>query len=244
MSHTSNSARSRLVALVLVLAATLAAGAENTAATPVSRDNPKWMAKHEAINDRIKQGNVDLLWIGDSIVEHWTGVGKDTWDKYYAPRHAANLGISGDNTEHVLWRLQHGNIDGIHPKLAIVMIGQNNGPHNTAEEIAEGVTDIVSLLRAKFPDMKILLLAIFFRGEHPNEEQPRLAKASELASKIADNEHVFYMDINKFYLAPNGDIPKELFPDYEHPSPKGHQLWAETIEPTVAKLFGDAPVKP
>lgn len=239
--------RKILLALVVTFFS-LAAHAENTAATPVPRDSAKWKAKHEAINATVRdaRNTIELLWIGDSIVENfkWPEDGKPVWDKYYAPRNAANLGISGDNTEHVLWRLQHGNIDGVHPKLAIVMIGQNNGPHNTAEEIAEGVTDIVALLRDKLPDMKILLLAIFFRGEHPNEEQPRLAKASEIASKVADNEHVFYMDINKVFLKPNGDIPKDLFDDFEHPTTKGFQLWAETIEPTVAKLFGDTPVKP
>jgi len=124
------------------------------------------------------------------------------------------------------------------------MIGQNNGPHNTAEEIAEGVTDIVHLLRQKLPNTKILLLGIFFRGEKTNDEQIKLAKTNDIISKLADNQHIFYLNINKIFLNPDGSIPKDLMPDFEHPSTKGFQLWAQTIEPTVAESLGDTPIKP
>lgn len=230
-----------LMSLALLIASAFVARAENTAAKPVPRESDKWKAKHEAINQRVQQGDVGLLWIGDSIVERWTEHGKRTWKKYYAPRHAANLGISGDCTEHVLWRLQNGNIDGINPKLAIVMIGQNNGPHNTAEEIAEGVLDIVDTLRTKLPETKILLLSITYRGQYPNEEQPRLQAASDITAKAADNTHIFYLDMHKIFLNPDGSISKKLMPDYEHPSAAGFRLWAKTIEPAVARLLGDAP---
>lgn len=216
----------------------------NTATSPVGKESPNWIKRHEAINADVRVGNVDLLWIGDSIVENWDDQGKATWDKYYAHRKAANLGIGGDRIEHLLWRLDHGNIDGIAPKLAIVMMGQNNGSTNTAEEIAEGVTAIVTRLHDKLPDCKILLLGIFFRGEHPNDEQKRLARANEIISKLADNKTVFYMNINSIFLGPDGSIPAELMPDFEHPSPLGHQRWAETIEPKVAELLGDTPVHP
>jgi len=89
-----------------------------------------WVARHEAMNARAQQGHVDLIYVGDSIVERYETQGKGTWDRYYAPRHALNLGISGDRTEHVLWRLDHGNLAGLAPTLAIVMIGQNNGGKN------------------------------------------------------------------------------------------------------------------
>lgn len=231
-----------LKSLAFLIAGALAVHAENSAATPVPRESEKWKAKHEAINQRVQQGNVDLLWIGDSIVERWADDGKRTWNKYYAPRNAANLGISGDCTEHVLWRLQNGNIEGIRPKLAIVMIGQNNGPHNTAEEIAEGVLRIVDTLRAELPETKILLLSITYRGQYPNEEQPRLQAASDITAKAADDKHVFYLDMHKVFLNADGSIPKKLMSDYEHPSATGFRLWAKTIEPEVARLMGDAPV--
>ena len=88
--------------------------------------NGDWMTRHDSFNQRVQQGKVDLIFIGDSITAGWEGAGKDVWQKYYAKRNAVNLGIGGDQTQHVLWRLDHGNIDGISPKLAVLMIGTNN----------------------------------------------------------------------------------------------------------------------
>lgn len=235
--------RQRSVGLsYLVAAVTIAsiAFAANTAIEPVSKaNNATWMAQHQTMNNRAKQGHINLIYVGDSIVQYYDKQGKGTWDRYYAPRNALNLGISGDRTEHVLWRLDHGNIDGIAPKLAIVMIGQNNGGHNTAEEIGAGVIAVVQNIRAKLPTTKILILAIFPRREKPTEERDVLAKASLISAKLADNNTIFYMDINKIFLRPDGSIPAELMPDFEHPSAKGYRMWAEAIEPKVAELMGD-----
>jgi lysophospholipase L1-like esterase len=237
----------RVVLAYLVAAVTLASAAlaANTAIEPVSNaGNAHWMARHQAMNARAKQGHVDLIYVGDSIVEYYEKQGKDTWDRYYAPRNTVNLGISGDRTEHVLWRLDYGNIDGIAPKLAIVMIGQNNGGYNTAEEIGAGVTAVVQTIRAKLPTTKILLLAIFPRREKPTAEREVLATASRIAAKLADNTTIFYMDITKIFLRPDGSIPAELMPDFEHPSAKGYRRWAEAIEPKVAELMGDQAIAP
>jgi lysophospholipase L1-like esterase len=231
----------------LIVAVTIAstALATNTAIAPVSKaGKATWMARHQAMNARAQQGHIDLIYVGDSIVEGYETQGKDTWDRYYAPRHALNLGISGDRTEHVLWRLDHGNLDGLAPTLAIVMIGQNNGGRNTAEEIGAGVTAVVQQIRAKLPTTKILLLAIFPRRAKPTQERTVLAKASRIAAQLADNHTIFYLDINQIFLRPDGSIPAELMPDFEHPSAKGYRLWAEAIEPTVAALMGDKAIAP
>jgi lysophospholipase L1-like esterase len=129
---------------------------------------------------------------------------------------------------------------GISPKLAIVMIGQNNGPFNTGEEIGAGVAAIVKTLREKLPETKILVLAIFYRGEKPTPERAVLAKANEVASKLADGKQVFYLDVNYLFLRPDGSIPASLMPDFEHPSEEGCRAWAVAIEPKVAELMGDA----
>ena len=218
--------------------------AENSAIVPVARTNASWIQRHELMNRQAQKGHIDLIYVGDSIVEHYNKQGKEVWAHYYAGRNALNLGISGDRTEHVLWRLDHGNIEGITPKLAIIMIGQNNGGHNTAEEIAEGVTAVVQRLRAKLPGTKILLLAIFQRREKPTPERAVLDKANEIVSKLADGKTVYYMDINHIYVQPDGSIPKSLMYDFEHPTPLGHKVWAEAIEPKVAELMGDKPVAP
>jgi len=230
------------LSLLFVSGATFAQ-TTNTAVIPVPMNKPGWMERHESMNAKARQGKVDLIYIGDSIVQRYEGVGKPIWDHYYAPRNALNLGISGDRTQHVIWRLDHGNIEGITPKLAIVMIGQNNGGHNTATEIAEGVTEVVKRIRTKLPNTKILLLGIFQRREKPTPERAVLAEANQIISKLA-NSSIAYMDINSVFVQPDGTIPASLMPDYEHPSELGFKRWAEAIETKVAELIGDKPISP
>jgi lysophospholipase L1-like esterase len=237
-------ARIPLFLLMALLVSAACGRAENSAIVPLARTNANWLPRHEAMNRQAREGHIDLIYVGDSIVEHFNNRGKAVWEHYYEPRHALNLGIGGDRTEHVLWRLDHGNIDGLSPKLAIVMIGQNNGGHNTAEEIAEGVTAVVQRLRTKLPNTKILLLGIFQRREKPTPERAVLARANELISKLADGKAIFYMDINPIFVQPDGSIPRTLMYDFEHPTPLGHRVWAEAIESKVAELLGDQPVAP
>ncbi|MEY3479363.1 MAG: hypothetical protein RIQ71_138 [Verrucomicrobiota bacterium] len=211
--------------------------AANAAIVPVPRDKPGWMERHESINAKVKQGGVDLIYIGDSIVQYFETEGLEVWNRYYAPRKALNLGISGDRTEHVLWRFDHGNIDGIAPKLAIVMIGQNNAGHNSAPQIAEGVSSVVQKLRASLPDTKILVLGIFQRRAKATPEREVLAEANKTISGLADGKSIFFMDVNDVFVRPDGTIPENLMPDFEHPSKEGYRLWAEAIEGKVADLF-------
>ena len=152
-----------------------------------------------------------------------------------------NLGIGGDRTQHVLWRLDNGNIEGISPKLAVLMIGTNNsnGTDNTAEEIGVGIQAIVKKLREKLPTTKVLILAVFPRGEKPNPQREKNAKASEIASKLADNESIFFLDIGPKFLTADGTLTKEIMPDFLHLTPKGYEIWAEAIEPSVVKLMGE-----
>ena len=213
--------------------------ATNTAIVPVPREQNSWQERNTKFNTRIKQGNVDLLFIGDSITHGWESGGKDVWARYYEKRNAVNLGISGDQTQHVLWRLDNGNIDGINPKLAVLMIGTNNVWANTSEEIAEGITAIVNKLRTKLPNTKVLVLAIFPRGEKPDAMRDKLVKASKIASKVADNKNVFFMDISKVFLNRDKTMSKDIMPDFLHPTPVGYARWAKAIEPKVAKLMGD-----
>src|SRR5204863_5498021 len=117
------------------------------------------------------------------------------WQKYYGSRDAVDMGINGDKTQNTLWLLDHSNFECVTPELAIVMIGENNAHWSTANQISEGVRAIIYKLRTKQPQMKILLLGIFYRGEKPNREQQRLAKTNELISTLADDQHVWYITI-------------------------------------------------
>lgn len=214
----------------------------NSAVVPVSREGEKWWADRQAaVNERVKKGNADLLYIGDSITQGWEGPGKNVWEKFYASRRAVNLGFSGDRTQHVLWRLDHGNVDGLHPRAAVLMIGTNNsnGNDNTAEEITEGVTAIVKSLRAKLPETKILLLAVFPRGEKPNPQREKIDAVNRNISRLADGQHVYYMDIGPKFLTPDGTLTKEIMPDFLHPNEKGYAIWAEAIESKLRELLGE-----
>ena len=230
-----------LCALALLLGALPAHAQAGEAVTPVPRaDNERWMARHESMNARVQEGNVDLLFIGDSITQGWEGHGKPIWDLYYADRNAVNLGIGGDRTQHVLWRLQNGNIEGISPKLAVLMIGTNNASANSAEEIAEGIAAIVGLLRAQLPEMKVLLLAIFPREEKPGDMRDKLAQASAAArDAVAEDPMVHYLDIGRWFLTEDGTLPEAIMPDFLHPQGEGYTLWAQAIEPMIAELLGE-----
>lgn len=226
--------------LALASAGAIAEDKAPSTVVPVPRDGG-WMNRHQSFNERVKKGNVDLLLIGDSITQGWEGAGKEAWAKHYDKRNAVNLGIGGDRTQHVLWRLDNGNVEGISPKLAVLMIGTNNsnGTDNTAEEIGAGITAIVKKLREKLPQTKVLILAIFPRDEKPTPRREKNAKASEIASKLADNQNVFYLDIGSKFLTPDGLLTKDIMPDYLHLSPQGYTIWAEAIEPKVAELMGE-----
>ena len=202
--------------------------------------NQGWMARHEKMNARVKEGNVDLLMIGDSITHGWEGTGKEIWAKYYAPRNAVNLGIGGDRTQHVIWRLKNGNIDGISPKAAVLMIGTNNSNDNTPEEIGDGIEAIVKIFRTDLPKTKVLILAIFARGENNDDRRRKVnMQANEIVCKLADGEMVHYLDINQNFLEADGTLSREIMPDLLHPRQKGYTIWAESMEPAVAKLMGE-----
>ena len=222
----------------------------NSAVTPVPRSFDWWTKRHQRVLDEIKQGNPEVIFIGDSITHFWESKGKAVWQEYYAQYNPINMGFSGDRTQHVLWRLEHGEIDGISPRLAVLMIGTNNsaGNDNTAEEIAEGIDAVVCKLHTDLPKTKILVLAIFPRGsdEQRNDKtqdavyNPQWAKndkASRLASKIADGKMIYYLDINKAFLNGQGIMTREIMPDLLHPDEKGYRLWAEAMQPTIEKLL-------
>jgi beta-glucosidase len=217
--------------------------AANSATESVSRlDIEKWRKRHEAVSERAKQGNVDLVFLGDSITQGWEKNGKKAWDKHFAKYNPLNLGFGGDRTQHVLWRLDNGNVDGIDPKLVVLMIGTNNSNKDqyTGEEIGEGIQAIIKKLQEKLPKTKVLVLAVFPRGEKPGSQREKNAKASEIASKLADDKTVFFLDIGPKFVEADGTISKEIMPDRLHLSPKGYEIWAEAIDGKVKELMGES----
>jgi lysophospholipase L1-like esterase len=239
------------VASVLMVAIAFLSNS-NSAVTPEPRDSEFWGNRFEEINRRVYQDNVDLLFVGDSITHFWEGTiypvggdphpatGQAVWNEYYSHRKAANIGIGDDRTENLLWRLNNGNVDGISPKLIVLLIGTNNWRSNTAPEISDGIVAVVDSLLTKLPESNVLLLGIFPRGERPNEIRAMMSEANALtATRVASNSRVTYLDIGKEFLTDDGLLPIDVMPDSLHPSPEGYRIWAEAIEPMVSEFLED-----
>jgi len=218
---------------------------------PVTQDRSwpqyDWQKRHELTSAAVKLAKPQILFIGDSITHFFGGEqfdsyalrGQQTWGEFYAPRNAGNLGFGWDKTENVLWRLQHGAIDGISPKAVVMMIGTNNTGDCSAADIALGITAIVLELEKRLPQSKILLLGIFPRGEKPNPQREKIAVINKLLAQLDGERNVTFLDIGPQFLTPEGLITKDIMPDYLHPNEKGYRIWAEAIEPTVKKLMGE-----
>ena len=209
---------------------------ENTATKPVPKDKKR----HEGFVAVAKKGGIDVLFLGDSITDGWRGpAGQETWKKHFEPIHAANFGIGGDRTQHVLWRIQNGELEGIHPKLAVLMIGTNNLGNNTVEQIAEGITAIVHEIHKQQPQTKVLLLGIFPRSQKASDPiRDKIKDINKIIAKLDDGgKTVRYLDIGDKFLDKSGNLPKEIMPDYLHLSKAGYKIWAEAIQPTVDELL-------
>jgi len=235
-----------ILSTALAIAVPFAARAHSAnEATP--RTDQGWKDRQELLNKRAAEAGekTQVIFIGDSITQGWEGEGKETWAKYYAPRNAVNLGIGGDRTQHVLWRLDNGNLAGMKPKAAVVMIGTNNsnGEDNSVDQIAEGVAAIVQKLRQKLPQTRVLLLAIFPRSENPSSQRGKILQVNQIIRKLADDKNVFWIDFGHLYVNSNGGIPRDIMPDYLHLSKRGYEMWAEAIEEKLAQLLGDQPMK-
>jgi beta-glucosidase len=205
---------------------------DNSAIRPVPRN----AAKHDSYVELAKKGDIDLLLVGDSITDLWRN-STETYATYFGKYKVGNFAISGDTTQGVLWGLQNGEGTGFQPKAIMMMIGTNNSGANTGAEIAEGNGAIVMELRKDFPNARILLLAIFPRNAPTSPARKVNADASTIYSKLADNKHVFYMDIGQKFLSPDGSISTEIMADGLHPTAKGYVIWGDAVKDKLAELM-------
>jgi len=185
-----------------------------------------------------KPEDIHLVFDGDSITDYWRTKGQAIWTERYAPLGAFDFGISGDKTQHVLYRLAQGQADGLKPKLIVLMIGTNNIFNNSPEEIAAGVRAIVADYQKRCPEAVVLLQAIFPRGE--KAEDPLRAKiktANQLIAPLGDGEKVIYLDFADKFLEPDGKLSPRIMPDFLHPSAEGYEIWARAIQPVIEKYF-------
>lgn len=201
-----------------------------------------WMPRHEAKLTEEGREDARLLFIGNSITHGWENTGKEVWEEYYTDYGGYNIGFSGDRTENVLWRFEHGELEGINPELAILMIGTNNTGHrqDPAECTTAGIEMILNEIKDRLPETKILLLAIFPREASPDGELRQLNnEINQKIEKFADGEDVHFLNINDTFLDENGILSEEIMPDLLHPNEYGYRLWAEAMQPKIVELLTD-----
>lgn len=207
--------------------------------TPEQKDPNRHEGFLKDKEEQLKKGPIQLVFIGDSITDGWRGGGRTVFHENYDKYNTLNLGIGGDRTEHILWRVDHGELDDLHPKAVMLMIGTNNlGRKQSVEDTIAGIKCDVAAIHEKLPDAKILLLAVFPRGAKADDHyRGQIKEVNEAISKLDGKENVKYLDIGPKFLDDKGDLPKDIMPDALHPNQKGYEIWAEAVNPTLEELM-------
>lgn len=196
-----------------------------------------WRKRHRQLSRLPGRRKARLIFIGDSITQHWEDAGRAIWRDHYGRSRALNLGVSGDCTENVLWRLRNGNIAGLSPRVAVLLIGTNNLYRDTPRRIADGIGAIVRLLRRTLPRTRLLLIGILPRGTRTGRARQKIVEVNRIISGLADEKRVHYLDIGQRFVEKNGEISEHIMPDYLHLSEEGYRRWAEAMAPTLRQLL-------
>lgn len=238
----------RSVAVLLAAGCVGLAGAQNmpradVAAPKLGPDGKieaRFKTLHESFLKRKKEGPIGLLFLGDSITEGW-GQAHDIWESHYGKYRPANFGIAGDQTQHVLWRIANGELDGIHPKVVVLMIGTNNIP-DTAENITRADKKIVQAIHQKLPHSRLLILGIFPRGADPKAPdvatiRRKIRTVNGALAKLDDGKKIRYLDLGPKFMDAQGKLPPDIMPDALHPNVKGYRIWANAMQPLLDKMM-------
>jgi lysophospholipase L1-like esterase len=202
---------------------------------PVPRED--WIIRFVGNLDKLKQGPYDLVFDGDSITDGWQGVGLTVLKERYGNLKVLDAGISGDQVQHVLWRLQHGELEGQSPKLIMLMIGTNNCGQDP-KDVAAGIKLVLNEYETRCPDAHILLLGVFPRTPTPTDPARLWVKSlNAIISTYSSDPKVTYLDIGDKFLQPDGTLTADIMPDFLHPSTKGYGIWADAIQPVIDKYF-------
>lgn len=220
---------------------------ENNAVVPAPKlenDCYDWWARHKEVL-RVKDAlNPEIVLVGDSITHFWGGEpagpfknGPKAWDDVFGRRRVLNLGFGWDRTQNVLWRLDNGEFDGLHPKYVVLNIGTNNfsgtrnARENTPAEVAEGIKAICARISAKSADTRIVLMGVFPRGASPKDSyRPKIAALNLLLAALAKEKGLTFLDIGTQMLEPDGTLSREIMKDSVHPTEKGYALWATALK--------------
>lgn len=196
-----------------------------------------WLKRHEGFLEQTRRGNIDVLFLGDSITEGFDG---EIWQRDFAPLRTANFGIGGDEVQHVTWRVLNGEIEGLSPRVIVVLIGTNNigNVGHPAADVAKGVELLIKTLRTRLPQARIILNAVFPRDQKPGTPfRTQVAELNRLIQPLADGKQVVWLDVCAKLMEPNGEISATVMPDFLHLTPVGYARWATDLLPLVRHLL-------
>jgi beta-glucosidase len=234
------------LAVALSIAALLAGGcAANTkhgaqeaaaapaAITPVSREGVALVRQDEVLR-RARTGAAEVVFIGDSITQGWEGA-PEAWKSLVGERAALNLGVGGDRTEHVLWRLEQAPLTRLSPRAVVLMIGTNNAGRDRGEDILAGIRAVAALIAQQCPSAQVIVLDIPPRGAGMNDARGKVAQVNQALSRGGWPERVRFVRVGDQFVRPDGSIDPEIMPDALHFSPAGYAMWAASIKPELER---------
>jgi len=231
------------------------APAGNTALVPVPKledDSYDWYARHAGVLKAKDRVNPEIVMIGDSITHFWAGPpegpiqrGPKAWKDLYGERRVLNLGFGWDRTQNVLWRLDHGEFDGLHPRYVVINIGTNNfsttshAKANTPAQVAEAIRAICTRIRSKSPESRIIVMGVLPRGAKADDPfRAKIAELNKLLREFGKVPGIAFLDIGEQFLRPGGELPRTLMSDFCHPTEQGYAIWAAALKPLLQE--GDA----
>jgi len=242
-----------LLAAIAIVASACASRAPRIAAggaadSPSPRTDQNSLAAHAELVEKAKSGRIDVYFVGDSITRRWGALDYPellaNWTSNFFGWNAANFGWGGDRVQNILWRLQHGELDGVQPKVFVVLAGTNNigarrGDDKEAADIARGVRAIVDVCRRKAPKATIVLMAVFPRNDNMAYE-PEVEAVNALLAPLADGRRIRFVDINDKLADGDGRLFDGMMADGLHPTAAAYQIWADALKPIFRELLGAA----
>jgi len=216
---------------------------------PVPRADQNSMTAHAQLLEKAKAGRIDIYFEGDSITRRWGATDypelRANWNQNFFGWNAANFGWGADTIQNINWRLSNGELDGVNPKIIVLLAGTNNVgrtvmPEKEDERVADitkGIEALVKIMRAKAPEATIIVTGIFPRNDNI-AVMPTINRINENLSKMADGKKVRYLNINEKLADSNGNLFENMMGDRLHPTIKGYQVWADALKPIFHELLG------
>jgi lysophospholipase L1-like esterase len=216
---------------------------EPSSIVPVPREDRGGVARQEECVRRARESKpTPVVLVGDSITQRWENEGAAIWKAQLEPLGALDLGVGGDRTEHVLWRLAQAPLTRLEPKVIVVLIGTNNLGHSAsnAQDTLVGIQKVVATLRAQCPKARILLLDVFPRGERFNPMRGDIAQINQALARLDDGANVRFLRIGDRLVEPDGSIRAEIMADFLHLTEAGYRIWADALVPHLADALKSA----